>query len=754
MVNSKDLNGKWKLWAFPAQSEKLPPDTTANFGAPMEAEVPGNVEFALQKAGLLPEDLFMGTNILEVQKFEMYDYLYERSFSMTEEELAAKWRFVFEGADCCADYYLNGVKFAESANAMIEHSFPVDGLLREQNTLRVYLRSALAEASQEEYYPYTAHESYNHSHEQQRLRKPASAFGWDIMPRTVSAGLWRGVRIERIPESEIGDLYISTYSASPERAVLIINCNVRTEPKNVKKLALKVEGRCGESSFSELLPMHFTAGTMKIEVKNPKLWMPRDYGVPNLYDTAVTLLVDGEAADEKRLRVGIRTVRLDRTPRDRGFREFRFFVNGTPVFCKGSNWVPLDAFHSRDRLRLKKAIELAADLNCNILRCWGGNVYEDHEFFDLCDENGIMVWQDFGMACGAYPEDEKFMRAMSEEAVSVIRKLRGHASLILWCGDNECDYFAADPKSNKITRELLPHLVKLHDPCRPYLASSPDLGEREDGDMRDTGVSAEQHIWGARDHFKARFYTEHTARFVSETGYHGCNSPESIAKFITPEKLWPWNDNDEWLAHAADDGRGWYAYRIELMAKQIRQTFGEIPDNLADFAFASQFTQAEAKKFFIERMRTRKWETTGIIWWNLTDGWPQFSDAVTDYYFEKKQAYYTIRRSQQSCVLCMGEIENWRAPLTVVNDTLSEKQGGYIVKDAETGKILAEGEFRVPANEKADLPGVELFYSERRMLLLELRFEGKSVMNYRIIGNVPFSLEDAKRWHGILQTLN
>ena len=749
----KNLNGVWRLWAFPAETQKTPIDSIVKEPA-MPANVPGNVEFALQAAGMLPEDLFMGDNILKCQEFETWDFLYERHFTMTPEELARPWRLVFEGVDCVADYYLNGTLLAHTENALIAQTIPCGGALREDNTLQVYLRSALAAAAEEDYYPFALRDGYYHNYEQLRLRKPASSFGWDIMPRTVSAGLWRGVRIEEIPETEFTDVYIATGRADAREAMLRVNFQLRTAPQNLRRLSLRVEGRCGDSTFFTEQKLYFSAGFVCVTVAQPKLWMPRGYGEPNLYDTTVTLLIDGEPAAEYRTRVGIRTVRLDRSPKAEGFREFRFFVNGVPVFMKGSNWVPLDAFHSRDPLRLQKALTMLADLNCNIVRCWGGNVYEDHAFFELCDEYGIMVWQDFAMACGPYPEDEKFRRVMEAEARAVIRKLRGHASLLLWCGDNECDYYAADPADNRITRELLPEIVKQEDPYRPYLASSPDLGERAPGDTRYTDVSAEQHIWGARDHYKARFYAEHTARFVSETGYHGCNSVESIKKFITPDALWPWEDNHEWKIHAADAGRDWYSGRIRMMARQTRQTFGAIPDNLDDFVFASQFTQAEAKKFFIEKMRMGKWERTGVIWWNLTDGWPQFSDAIVDYYFDKKLAYDWIRRSQQDVVLCMGEIADWKAPLVVCNDTLRDVSGSYLVRDGETGEVLAEGTFDAPANGNTRLPGVELYYSEKRLLILELRYDGKTVYNHKLTGEVPYELAAARRWSGILHALD
>ena len=214
-----------------------------------------------------------------------------------------------------------------------------------------------------------------------------------------------------------------------------------------------------------------------------------------------------------------------------------------PILVKGSNWVPADAFHSRDAGRYEKILALFVDLECNMLRSWGGNVYEDDAFFEICDRNGIMVWQDFAMACAIYPQTPEFLEVMRQEAISVVRKLRNHPSLALWSGDNEVDvsyYFnGLDPAHNKITREVLPQVVFQCDPYRPYLPSSPYMSP----EVIATGLTKlmpEDHLWGPRDYFKSSFYTEHTAHFVSEIGYHGCPGLSSIKRFVDEQHVWPW----------------------------------------------------------------------------------------------------------------------------------------------------------------------------------------------------------------------
>jgi len=209
---------------------------------------------------------------------------------------------------------------------------------------------------------------------------------------------------------------------------------------------------------------------------------------------------------------------------------------------------------------------------------------EDDAFFDICDRNGIMVWQDFAMACAVYPQTPEFLEVMRQEAFSVVRKLRNHPSLALWSGDNEVDefYFFAglDPARNQITREVLPQVLSQADPYRPYLPSSPYMSPEviATGQM---SLMPENHLWGPRDYFKSAYYTEHTAHFVSEIGYHGCPSLSSIKRFVDEQHLWPWQNNTQWVFHSADTTGN--PYRINLMANQVKELFGAVPDKMEDF---------------------------------------------------------------------------------------------------------------------------------------------------------------------------
>jgi len=357
------------------------------------------------------------------------------------------------------------------------------------------------------------------------------------------------------------------------------------------------------------------------------------------------------------------------------------------------------------------------------------------------------VWQDFSMACAIYPQTPEFLEVMRKEAISVVRKLRNHPSLTLWSGDNEIDasfYDAGlDPAHNKITREILPQVVFQDDPYRPYLPSSPYMSPEviATGNLK---LMPEDHLWGPRDYFKSPFYTQHTAHFVSEIGYHGCPSLSSIKRFIDAQHLWPWQDNPQWVLHSTDMTGN--PYRIKLMASQVKELFGVVPDDAQDFILASQVSQAEAKKFFIEMTRLNKWRSTGLIWWNVMDGWPQFSDAIVDYYFNKKLAYYYIRRVQQPVCVMVDEPKDWYCRVVAGDDSREDATGHYRVWDADSGDTLLEGNYAVKANDNLELGRIPVFHSGKRLFLIEWTANGKKFTNHYLQGFPPFSLDQYKSW--------
>jgi len=750
---------EWHLTYFRENEYRVtrPDDLPSTGLASIPACVPGNVELDQVRAGVIPEP-FYADNIRLLRAYEGHEWWYTCEFTAPDEVAGQSWDLVFAGLDTLATVWVNGVEVGQAANMLIEHRFDVTGALRPgaPNQLAVRLASVVNHARR---FHYDANViSWERREEGLFIRKAPHVWGWDIMPRAVSAGIWRPVWLEVRQPTAIEQLYYWTANIGADGATLGVRFQFRTDATTdgaLDGLHLRFHGVCGVHTFDYDWPVEFIAGGCTIPVPGAKLWQPKGYGEPHLYTVTAQLCRGDEVLAERRERIGIRTVEVRRTEtaRTSAESEFRFLVNGTPIMVKGANWVPLDAFHSRDRERVDAAIALFDDLNCTMIRCWGGNAYEEHRFFDLCDEHGMLVWQDFAFACCIYPQTEDFLTQVREEVQAVVEKLRNHPSLALWCGDNEVDMVyhsqGLSPEHNRLTREVIPQVVHRCDPYRAYVPSSPYLAPLTSDAAKAEQHLPEQHLWGPRGYFKSPFYTQHTANFIGEIGYHGCPNVSSIQQFISSANVWPWQNNDEWQVHAVYHWRDHVIERdrIALMANQIRELFGVIPDDLETFALASQITQAEAKKFFIESTRLHKWRTSGILWWNVIDGWPQFSDAVVDYYFCKKLAYHYIWRVQRPVCVIVGEPGSEKyLPVVIANDTNAPAEVHYRVWAADSEMTLVEGVGTVPANENRQVGRLRTYASDQRLYLIEWTVNGEVFGNHYLSGTPPFSLAQYRAW--------
>lgn len=772
MVNLS-LDGKWMLYPIPMEMNGIDsPEKLEKSGIePIEGEVPGNVELDLSRAGLLPEDLFFGTNIYSVRKYEVYDFWYKKEFDW-DPGWEDRLKLVVKGADTICEYWINGILTGRSQNMLIPFEFPLaEGLIKDKKNV-IYIRISSAYNHAKKYdYDGSIH-SLITNRESLHIRKAPHSYGWDIMPRALSAGLYRSISIEKIKDSYIEEIYVYTRNLDrgPDRpgktinrgdkAKLAIRYRIRTtldtslsSLEDINDLVLKVTGVCKDSGFTLSMPVHFDAGMGEVDIKDPWLWWPKGYGDANLYNLVAELVYKGDVLDVKKLKTGIRTRELVfNDGSGGGRRQFLFKINGVPILFKGANWVPADVFHSRDNSRYHKMLELFKGQECNIVRCWGGNVYEDDKFFDLCDEYGIMVWQDFSFACAVYPHTRELFDLVREEVASVAKRIRNHPSLLIWCGDNECDmaYYnwnGYNPENNVLTREVIARAIFNHDPHTPYIPSSPYYTEAL-FKSKQLELTPEQHLWGPRDYYKSGFYTGSKAVFVSEIGYHGCVGLDSIKKFIDGDKIWPIHDNDQWKAHSTDAlGRyGSYNHRIELMANQTGEMFGKVPDNIEDFILASQISQGEAKKFFVELTRIKKWDRTGIIWWNMIDGWPQFSDAVVDYYFTKKLAWHYIKRVQGPLAIMFDEPEDWHCRVIAGNDSNFDFNVSYEIFDIDTQNIILKGEFISRTNENEILGRVPISHGLQRFYVIKWEIDSNIYFNHYLLGKPPFSLEKYKDW--------
>jgi len=764
-------NCKVKQW------EKLPVtlDALQYTGANSQlltGKVPGNFELDLFREGFI-EDPFFDTNVWDMQKLENRHVFYGRSFTYTAID-GMEPVLVFEGIDTLAEVYINGEQIAYCDNMFITYRIPIPQVKEGRNELVVHILPVCIEARKSSSSAYERAAKYNF--ETLRIRKATSMFGWDIMPRLVSAGIWRPVYIEYRPLEYLEQTYLMTIDMDVEKetARMILYYDTFITDDDISQYSIRIEMSKDSQTFVKEERLWFKSGYLWWNLENVSFWWPRGYGEPALYDVKVTLWKKetascveahdrtGDSAekeqrillDSKTFRTGIRTVKLERTSVTDAEHngQFRFLVNGKEIFILGTNFVPIDAYHSRDRERLPKVVDLLWESGCNAIRIWGGGVYEDDYLYDKCDELGILIWQDFMMACAVHPNDAEFCEVMHKEATRVIRRLRQHPSILVWAGDNECDStdiggaFQHKPNRNRITRIVLQDAADFEDPVRPYLPSSPYIDPVAEQYPTQRYLS-ENHLWGARDYFKTSYYKDAPCNFASEIGYHGCVSKASMERFLTKEHMWPWQDNAAWIAHAScPEKEGKYTYRIGLMAKQIKELFGFIPDNLDDFILASQISQAEAKKFFIENFRLGRPHRTGIIWWNLIDGWPQFSDAVVDYYFDKKLAFDYICTSQKPLLITFREPAGWQLRLTASNDTGKEQQVHVKLWDYLDGNRLLWEKDCCLKEGYTELTAVPYSFGEKKLYVIEWCSGRETVINHFLAGNPPYELEEYRRF--------
>ncbi len=768
--NVLSLNGKWKLtfWEQPAEAVTDPDGMKRMDTQSIDATVPGNVELDMMAAGLYPEDIMVGNRAYEIFRFENYQWCYTREFESPRVAPGQKVELYMGGVDCLADVWLNGVKVASLDNMLIAHSIDVTEALRRKgtNTLQVIFRSVLAEA--QKYRVGTLAYRMDASPATMdflNIRKSTHAYGWSILPRILSASLYRDVELRIIDPVHIVDVNWYTVWLDPNNktADLYADFQVKAPLPSMKELnTVFMLSKDGKEVVRQVAPLLSYAGRHHVRVNNAELWWPRGYGDPALYEAECNVVdADGNVVAANKQNIGIRTIRLERndiaTKENPG--KFRFYINGEPIFVRGTNWVPIDIFYSRERKMLPDILDMIADLNCNLVRCWGGGMYEHDDFYDFCDRNGIMIWQDFAFACTLYPQDDEFAKKVETEIRSVVLRLRNHPSLTLWCGNNESDRsllwqmgaMGIDPNRDRISRRVIPDVLYEFDPTRPYLPSSPYHSRAAVAMGQSDHILPECHLWSSA-YYKDYSYTGVNSAFASEVGWHGCPNKESLEKMFDAEFVYPWDENgnwnDQWItkSYRSTPKSGATNGRVELLRGQARNVFGDFPKDLGSFIIASQIAQAEAFKYCIEFWRGGKFDRTGVIWWNLRDGWPITSDAVVDYYNSPKLAYHYIKNVQYNVCALMNDPIDGACPLVVVNDTRKPCAGEITVADVESGEVVYSGRYEVAANGKtvvaqiAPRPGQGMF-------LITYRVDGKEYKNHYLYGNIPFDLSDYVTWY-------
>ncbi|OQB51888.1 MAG: Exo-beta-D-glucosaminidase precursor [Firmicutes bacterium ADurb.Bin146] len=752
------LNGKWQLYYIEEKNANIhrPSQLTKSGYKCIEADVPGNVEADLVKAGE-EKDPYIQENSFNFMKYEYYQWWYTKTIKISKDFYGDKYILVFDGIDTIADIYLDDILIGNTENMLVEHEFDVTDFisLGSTYTLSVRIYSVMNYIKNKEYTVWMR--GCRHCSELPYIRKASHMMGWDILPRLVSAGIWKDVKLLAVKKTRITQAYYSTPVFYMNKIRMRFAYRFTTDHETLSGFVIRVRGKCQDAEFEYTVPAWFVSGNDGFLIDNPKLWWPRGYGEQNLYTVTMDLLYNDEVIDSRTDKIGLRTFKLERRF-EKGNQEFKMYVNEVPIFINGTNHIALDILHSKDYLRQKKEIALAVECNCNMIRCWGGNVYPETEFYQLCDEYGIMVWQDFTFGNSNYPQSEEFYDKVYDEAEKVIKKFRNHASLVLWCGDNEIDttvdgYWYPDEKSkyNRISRKVLEKAVQQNDPFRFYLKSSPEIP-----DDYDSYNVPEQHIWGPRAYFKDDFYKHVTAKFIAEAGYHGCPNIESLKKYIPDKDLWPIEGNKTWAHHSTED------YLIEdiigrrntLMANQVRILVGKLPDDLETFVKVSQISQAEAFKFFIERTRIKKWDMTGILWWNLLDGWPGISDAVVDYYFDKKLAFDVIRRVQEPVCVMLDEIKGWERAVYLANDTNTDKTVSYRVYTYEEGNTVLEGEAFIEKGKNMKIGEFFEIPGTKKLYIIEWIEEGKKHISHYMAGYPSFDTDTILKWYKVIKELD
>ena len=761
------LNGEWRLdyWAQPETGAVRTLEMPAEHGT-VKATVPGNCELDLVRAGVLPEPE-VGLNVRKFRAYEGHQWLYTRTFMGWCPGPDERYELVFDGIDTLADVFLNGEKIGETDNMFLRHRFDVtEKLLRGENTVQVLLRSVLLDARGRTLgeLGYTMMGGAEGEH----CRKAGHMGGWDIFPRLFVSGLWRDVRLETSPRTRIDQTswVVRGIDLKARTAEIAGTFRVNLPFAELDKAQVTVRlSRKGKVAAESVFPASHFHQPFRLTVKDAEFWWPRSFGEPALYDTTIEVrAAEGKVLSRASERIGLRTVELVRDDVYGSERpgQFLFKVNGKPIYIRGSNWVPLDALHGRDAAYLKPTLEMFRDLNCNMIRVWGGGVYEPDAFFDWCDENGMLVWQDFMFGCAMFPFDPEFQRKVRAEAVATVLRYRNHASLALWSGNNENDFAPRwrlgcdssvlwDPANDVTSRVTLPTVVREYDVSRPYLPSSPYFSPDV---IAGRAQPSEDHLWGARGYYKVDYYTNSPCWFASEMGYHGCPGRKSLERMMTKGKVYPWTAvtgtdphadykwNDEWQFKASDPWLNGFGFgRNSLMTNQVKLMFGEVPTDLDDFIFCSQVVQAEAMKTFVELFRSLKFRRkNGLIWWNVRDGWPQISDAVVDFYGERKRAYAALKAAQADQLVCITD----DGRVTAVNDTLGPVRGRVTVTDRASGRTVFEKAYDVPANAAAELGRV----TWKGQGVLDIAYEqgGFAAKNWFLYGEPPFRLADARRW--------
>ena len=669
VVGRIPLTNDWRFYAL--DNPKLDTFSTT---------IPGTVHTDLYEMGVI-SDPFFGDNEQHLKWIEEETWVYETTLNLPEEVINAKRMYlIFEGLDTYTDIYVNGLKLRSTDNMFRRWEISLTGNLHlGDNQLRILFHPAAVIAAQK-----AKELSYFlPSGEANFVRKAQYHFGWDWGPRFPTVGIWKPAYIEFYDAGKIEHVQIQQKELTQSRALM----HVQVVMSQIQQGNYRLECSIPETGehFSVPLPQTPMEYSFEFELSNPQRWDCIGYGTPNLYTLNMDVYVDNELIDQRSERFGLRTAELIQTPDSLG-TSFYFSINDKPIYAKGANMIPLDVFLPRVQPEdYEQLIDQALDANFNMLRVWGGGVYEDDYFYDLCDEKGIMVWQDFMFACALYPGDSSFLSTVRYEIEEQVRRLRNHPSIVLWCGNNEIDeawhnwgwqkqhgYSEEDSLRiyadyQRLFHELIPSVLAKEDTSRSYHPSSPTHG----WGRAESYVSGDQHYWGVwwgMEPFER--YREKVGRFASEFGFQSFPSTEYFSAFVEVDN----KDltSAEWKNHQK------HPTGFETISEYMQRDY-PVPTNLADYAYVSQLVQARGMKIAIEAQRTRQPYCMGSLYWQFNDCWPVVSWSSVDYFGVPKATHYAVKRAFESILFTVEE-EKDAYRITLINEQLTHQNAELIME--------------------------------------------------------------------------
>ncbi|MDA3798021.1 MAG: hypothetical protein PF692_02960 [Kiritimatiellae bacterium] len=657
-----------------------------------KATVPGCVHTDLLSAEKI-EDPFYRDNELKLMWIGKSDWVYTRKFEVDDYTLSSKCTILScEGLDTLADIYINGKKVASTDNMFRTWEFEVGEYLKKKNTIKIVFASAVkyVNKANERRYLRSAGTLPHGEH----LRKEQCNFGWDWGPTCVTAGIWRPIKLISYNFCRMDDVYIEQIHKK-NSVDLDVEVTMQGPVLTDLSACIKVSYE-GELITQECLSLKKGKGNAKVTIKNPELWWPNGMGEQNLYDVEVSVYRGEEMLfmDSWEKRIGLRTLELVQED-DQWGRSFYFRCNGVRFFAKGANWIPADVFQSRvtnDVYELQ--LQSAQEANMNFIRVWGGGIYEEDCFYDLCDELGICVWQDFMFACASYPADlPEFMNNVEQEAIQNVKRIRHHASIALYCGNNEieqCGFIGNEdgqmtwPEYKALFDILLPKIVKKYNPAVAYWPSSEHtpVGDKNDTRSPNSGDGHLWNVWHGKEPFE--WYRTSFHRFCSEYGFQSFTEPQTTYTF-TEEK--DRNITSRVMELHQRSGVG----NSRIMDYML--TWYRLPVGFENTIWLSQIQQGLAIKYAVEHWRRNTPRCMGSLYWQMNDCWPVASWASIDSLGNWKALQYMAKRFYEPVLLsALENREKGTIELHISSDQLfkSNAELRWYVTTPE-GETIGEG---------------------------------------------------------------